>query len=81
MESLKSAISEEHMQVERKHADPQMTRHWTRFAFLGDSLESLPFDSNERRIFAVVCEATEPRPPEFYTAVAMHCMAQQGCAI
>ena len=79
MEALKSAISEEFIQVEQKFNDPQMTRHFTRFVFLGNALDSLPFDSNERRIFAVVCH-NQPKDPDWYLRVAMQCLSEQGLA-
>ena len=79
MEALKSAISEEYLQVEAKFADPYMTKHYSRFIFLGNSLESLPFDANERRIFAVVCNSA-PRDPDWYVRVAMNCLSEQGLA-
>ena len=79
MEALKSAISEEYLQVEAKFADPYMTKHYSRFIFLGNSLESLPFDANERRIFAVVCDSP-PRDPDWYVRVAMNCLSEQGLA-
>ena len=51
--------------VEAKGRDKTQCRAWARYWSCSNSLFGLPYDANERRIFAVVCNATEPREPEF----------------
>ena len=78
MEALKSSITEEVTMVEAKGRDKTQCRAWARYWFCSNSLFGLPYDANERRIFAVVCNATEPREPEFYTAIGSTCLAGEG---
>lgn len=81
IEALKSAITEEWSNLEAKHRDPEMVRAWSRFWFLSNHHDALPFDTaSERRIFAVVCTAKEPLPVSFYTSAAMACLSEQGLA-
>lgn len=78
MEALKSSITEERTMLEAKGRDKQSVRAWARYWFNSNSLDGLPFDATERRIFAVVCEATEPREEAFYTAVGTVCLSDDG---
>ena len=68
MEALKSAISEEFIQVEQRFNDPQMTEAvYPVRKFLGNApLDSLPFEQpNGRRIFAVVTAHNQPKDPDW----------------
>ena len=48
--------------------------------FCSNHLDGLPFDENERRFFAIVCQATEALDADFYARFVEACHSEQGLA-
>ena len=66
VETLKSLITDDRISVEHKGRDRHQIDNYARFMFCSNHLDGLPFDENERRFFAIVCQAAEALDADFY---------------
>ena len=80
VETLKSLITEDQISVEHKGRDRHQIDNYARFMFCSNHLDGLPFDENERRFFAIVCQATEALDADFYARFVEACHSEQGLA-
>ncbi|MDA8552890.1 DUF5906 domain-containing protein [Alphaproteobacteria bacterium] len=80
VETLKSLITDDQISVEHKGRDRRQIDNYARFMFCSNHLDGLPFDENERRFFAIVCQATEALDSEFYARFVEACHSEQGLA-
>ena len=78
MEALKSSITEERTMLEAKGRDKQSVRAWARYWFNSNSLDGLPFDATERRIFAVVCKRPNRARKRSTRRSAPVCLSDDG---
>ena len=80
VETLKSLISDDRISVEHKGRDRHQIDNYARFMFCSNHLDGLPFDENERRFFAIVCQATKALGADFYAEFVELCHSEQGLA-
>ena len=80
VETIKSFISDDQISVEHKGQDRRQVENYARFMFCSNHADGLPFDENERRFFAIVCQATEPLRADFYTRFAETFSHEQALA-
>ena len=80
VETLKSLITDDQISVEHKGRDRHQIDNYARFMFCSNHLDGLPFDENERRFFAIVCQATEALDADFYARFVEACHSEQGLA-
>ena len=80
VETLKSLITEDQISVEHKGRDRHQIDNYARFMFCSNHLDGLPFDENERRFFAIVCQAAEALDADFYARFVEACHSEQGLA-
>ena len=80
VETIKSLITEDQISVEHKGRDRHQIDNYARFMFCSNHLDGLPFDENERRFFAIVCQATEALDADFYARFVEACHSEQGLA-
>ncbi|MAV46639.1 MAG: hypothetical protein CMM70_02125, partial [Rhodospirillaceae bacterium] len=80
VETLKSLITDDRISVEHKGRDRHQIDNYARFMFCSNHLDGLPFDENERRFFAIVCQAAEALDADFYARFVEACHSEQGLA-
>ena len=80
VETLKSLITDDRISVEHKGRDRHQIDNYARFMFCSNHLDGLPFDENERRFFAIVCQAAEALDADFYARFVELCHSEQGLA-
>ena len=80
VETLKSLITDDRISVEHKGRDRHQIDNYARFMFCSNHLDGLPFDENERRFFAIVCQAAEALDADFYAQFVELCHSEQGLA-
>ena len=78
VETLKSLITDDQISVEHKGRDRRQIDNYARFMFCSNHLDGLPFDENERRFFAIVCQATEALDADFYAQFVELVTASRG---
>ncbi len=73
-------ITDDRISVEHKGRDRHQIDNYARFMFCSNHLDGLPFDENERRFFAIVCQAAEALDADFYARFVELCHSEQGRA-